>query len=42
MLMDLVKCDWCAWTGLVERDQDVCTQCNTDGNLLDVRQDVEV
>jgi RNA polymerase subunit RPABC4/transcription elongation factor Spt4 len=41
MLKDAVFCTYCAWSGLVDRQQDTCPMCNRQ-HLADLKQDVEV
>ena len=41
MLKDVVFCIYCAWSGLVDRERDVCPECNREA-LRDLKQDVWV
>ena len=41
MLKDVVFCIYCAWTGFVDRTEDVCPMCDHKA-LQDLQQDVEV
>ena len=41
MLKDVVFCIYCAWSGLVDRETDVCPMCDHEA-LRDLKQDVWV
>jgi len=41
VIFDRVKCTWCEWQGLVNLGEDICRNCGTEGNLMDIEQEVE-
>lgn len=40
--MDLVKCNLCGASYHIKRDATICPNCDYDGGLMDIKQDVEV
>lgn len=41
MIKDLVICNWCGVTSIVNFDVDDCPECRENGYLFDIKQGVE-